>query len=264
MNTKKGSLVYPEDGSPEAIKKLLLINEKAKCCQVKPGSRIVLNPREKHLLSLRWPVQKIIGHTHFDSLKIPLDRDVFIPRLETYELLLHACNTVDGFLKRGYKEIKILDLCSGTGVLGLSLKKRFQSLVDVTLIDISEDAIRTSEDIATSETLVVNILKGDLFNPLDVKERFDLVVSNPPYLLEEQLIGLDFEPRIALYGGEDGLSFYRRILRDVPNFLSDNSVIIFEISPETSGFFRKKRWEVIKDINGKDRFARFKFIGERF
>ena len=211
------------------------------------------------------PRAYVEGEVEFYDCQISVTPDVLIPRQET-EIL------VDLVLKKLGKGT-LLDLCSGSGCIGLSIKKHLPDL-DVVLSDISQKAIDLARKNAEKNNLDVSFFVGDLFNSLTEK-KFDYLVCNPPYISEEEYIKLepsvkDYEPKQALVGGDDGLLFYRRLETEMPNFLSGGAKVFFEIG-YTQGkalleIFSNPIWnnqEVLKDWAGHDRFFFLEFDPKR-
>ena len=173
------------------------------------------------------PIQYVIGHVNFYGLKFKVNENVLIPRFETEELVENIKNYLD---KKKITNPKILDLGCGSGVIGLTLKHFFKD-ADVTLVDISDEALEVAESNAKSLGLDVNFIKSDWFSnvPLD---KYDVIVSNPPYIMTDEEIEeivKNNEPHLALYGGKDGLDCYRKILKDINNYIKDDYLIAFEI-----------------------------------
>ena len=173
------------------------------------------------------PIQYVIGHVNFYGLKFKVNENVLIPRFETEELVENIKNYLD---KKKITNPKILDLGCGSGVIGLTLKHFFKD-ADVTLVDISDEALEVAESNAKSLGLDVNFIKSNWFSnvPLD---KYDVIVSNPPYIMTDEEIEeivKNNEPHLALYGGKDGLDCYRKILKDINNYIKDDYLIAFEI-----------------------------------
>ncbi|WP_027334457.1 peptide chain release factor N(5)-glutamine methyltransferase [Mycoplasma elephantis] len=215
-----------------------------------------INDDEMDKLNKGIPVQKIMGYVDFFDTSIRIDRKVLIPRYETEELVnLFYLN------ERSYiynNSATILDLCAGSGCIGLSLKNNFQNSVEVTLSDIDDEAITQINENAKNLNLKVNVIKSDLFQ--NIKNKFDYIICNPPYIpvggkLDDSV--LNFEPHIALFAKNDGFYFYDQILKNYKKYLKPGGKIYFEISPYIYNLIKdkKKSLTFLKDINGKWRFA---------
>ena len=205
------------------------------------------------------PCAYITGETEFMSLPFKVNRNVLIPRQDTE-------NLIEFLMEKTDKGAKILDLCTGSGCIGISLNKYIEEAA-VTMVDISEGAILVAKENALLNNADVKILKDDVLNPLNDYEEYDLIVSNPPYIEEAVVETLektvkDFEPRLALDGGKDGLVFYRKIAKDFKKYLKKEGRLAFEIGfnqgeavkeiLEENGYFEI---EVIKDYNNNDRIV---------
>lgn len=178
-------------------------------------------------LSENRPIQYVIGHVNFYGLKFKVNENVLIPRFETEELVENIKNYLE---KKNITNPKILDLGCGSGAIGLTLKYFFDK-ADITLIDISEEALEVARDNAKSLGLDVNFIKSDWFSNVKVED-YDVIVSNPPYIMTDEEIEeivKNNEPSLALYGGIDGLDCYRSILKDINKYLKDDYLIAFEI-----------------------------------
>ena len=190
------------------------------------------------------PIQYITGWTEFMGLRFIVNKDVFIPRPET-ELLVNEAFTAYSLQLTAVSNIQILDLCTGSGNIAISLANHpslRSSCVgwggfEVVGTDISGDALKIAEENAVLNKVSdrVKFYKGDLFNALvfDKNLKFDIIICNPPYIKEEELAYLQKEvqrePRMALNGRRDGLEFYRRIACAAPNYLKKNGVLLLEI-----------------------------------
>lgn len=206
---------------------------------------------EKKQLAANMPLQKIIGFIDFDNLKIKLNHKVLIPRYETEEVVHHAFQYIK-------KNMDVLDLCCGSGYIGLSIKQKTNA--NVTLSDFDQEAILQTRENAKLNNLNVTVIKSNLFKK--IKQKFDVIVANPPYIPKQTKLDksvLNYEPHHALYGGKDGNKFYRQIIKKVPKFLKKNGILIFEISPENRIFLEKKGFKIYLDINKKARIAIKKF-----
>lgn len=208
----------------------------------------------------REPLQYILGYVEFLGLKFNLGKGVLIPRPETEILALEAIKTIKN--KNGY----VLDLCTGSGCIAITIAKSFPEAI-VFGIDISEDALRYAEENARlNNTKNIQFLKGDLFEPLRLmspKIRFDLIVSNPPYIKSEDIKSLqpeirNWEPLEALNGGPDGLYYYRRIINELRDFLAEAGTVLVELgdSNEVMEIAKANSFKVLsitKDLSGIDR-----------
>jgi len=172
------------------------------------------------------PLQYVLGNTCFMGLDFRCDRRALIPRQDTEtlcELALHRMQYV--------KNPKVLDLCTGTGAIGLSMK-HYRSDADVTLSDLSEGALSLAKENAQALGLKADFRKGDLWEAVE-GEKFDFILSNPPYLTEKDMDELmeevRHEPEMALRAGADGLIFYRRIAARLQDFLNEGGEALMEI-----------------------------------
>ncbi|EFF41537.1 peptide chain release factor N(5)-glutamine methyltransferase [Mycoplasmopsis alligatoris] len=203
-------------------------------------------------IAKRVPIQKIIGYVEYANVKINLNHKVLIPRYETEELVYLI-------LSRHKENIDILDLCSGSGFIGIALKKN-QKCFNITLADIDNEAILQSQENSILNDAKVEIIQSDLFK--NINKRFDIIVSNPPYLMKNEEISksvLDYEPHHALYASDQGLYFYKKIINSAKDYLNKNGKIYFEINPLHILYWEKLslqiNLEIINDINGLARFV---------
>ena len=202
------------------------------------------------------PLQYIIGYTEFFDCKISVNGSVLIPRPETEYL-------VEMITKARFNSL--LDVGTGSGCIAISVKKkRHEILVDA--IDISEKAIQTARSNAEQNKTKVSFFVSDVFK--NVKKNYDVIVSNPPYIplneyeeLSPEII--NFEPKNALIAEEDGMYFYKKILNEAKEYLTDNGVIYFEIGYNLAERIKEAaiqngfdKIEVFKDLNGFDRIMR--------
>lgn len=222
------------------------------------GLNFELSKKELELAkNLAIPVQKILGFTYFDDLKIDLSLDVLIPRYETLEVLSVAKNLFAN------QNISILDLCCGSGILGLSLAKQFTG--PVFFVDNSSSAILASVLNGKKNNLDFSrlfFIKSDLFSGLWAKKnKFDLIICNPPYLKKTKKLAksLAGEPLNALFAPENGNYFYQKILLEAEFFLQPSGFLVFEISNLQVNFFQNLKFNfkcnLFKDINQKYRIA---------
>lgn len=176
------------------------------------------------------PIQYIIGYVNFYGLRIKVGRGVLIPRPETELLVEEAIK----LLRNQKSEVRsILDLCTGSGCIAIALAKHFPK-ADIYGVDKSDAAIEYAISNAEGNNVKnIHFVKGDLFGPFKNK-KFDCIISNPPYIKRSDIYTLqreirDYEPIEALNGGENGLDFYRRILKEAREFLKEDGLIILEI-----------------------------------
>ena len=171
------------------------------------------------------PLQYLLGTWDFMGLPFRVRAGVLIPRADTEILCEEALRLIQ---ERGYR--RVLDLCCGTGCIGISLAKL--GGVEVTLADISETCLALSEENARMNGVSVSLIQTDLFDALQGRQ-FDLICCNPPYLTKEDMENLQrevrYEPELALYGGDDGLDFYRRISEQYKDHLQPDGAILLEI-----------------------------------
>ncbi|WP_338822715.1 peptide chain release factor N(5)-glutamine methyltransferase [Mycoplasmopsis felifaucium] len=214
----------------------------------------IVSEEEQEMLNNNWPVQYIMGYIEYANVHINLNHKVLIPRYETEELIYLI---VQNYLKTG---MKVLDLCCGSGFIGIGLKKNFPD-IQLTMSDIDPEAIeQTKENVLINfkDNKDIKILHSDLFDR--VFEKFDLIVSNPPYVsfndIDASSDSLKHEPQHAIYAPENGWYFYEKILNEAPKYLNENGLLIFEINPKHIEKWRQiNNCFIFKDICGKDRFA---------
>lgn len=211
--------------------------------------------------SQREPLQYILGETEFSGLKLKVDRRALIPRPET-EYLVELIGA-----RVPMPPARILDLGTGSGALALALAARFSDAA-VTAVDASAEALALATENATATGLAprVRLLVSDWFQAIPAAERFDLIVSNPPYLTEAETAETapevrEFEPRSALTAAENGLADLRRILAAAPSWLNAGGALALEtgIAQHAAllGLASPADWatvESIKDLTGRDRY----------
>jgi len=208
------------------------------------------------------PIQYILGQTHFCDLKIGVDKNVLIPRPETEEMVEHIKAMTPQSIHR------IIDLGTGSGCIALALKRYFPD-AEVWGVDISEQALSAAGENGRKNNLHVNWGEMDLLNEhsTDRAQRFNLVVSNPPYVMnsEREIMANNvtgFEPASALFVEDnDPLIFFRAIASFCNIHLADNGEVWVEINEqfgkETAGIFKKEgfsRVRILRDIHEKERY----------
>ncbi len=209
------------------------------------------------------PLAYILGSTEFMGLEFKITPDVLVPRPETellVETAIRQARTSDNAICK-----RILDLGTGSGCIAVSLAK-FLPNAEVSAVDISEEALKVAAENAEAHNVKINFIRSDLFSaPALVSSKYGVIVSNPPYIVSEE-IGklqpeLSYEPRIALDAGHDGLEFYRRIIDKAPDHLENGGLLVMEM-----GFGQRKKIEnifkkskifetigIVKDYNDIDR-----------
>lgn len=204
------------------------------------------------------PVQYIVGNVDFYGYEFKVNENVLIPRFET-ELLVSK--TIEYINKYFNKKVKVLDIGTGSGVIAITLSKKIDSLV--TASDISKEALEVAKENAKNNNVNINFIHSNLFN--NIGEKYDVIISNPPYIAYDEVIDAKVknnEPHLALYAENNGLYFYEEILRDAHNYLNEKNILAFEIG-ETQGeslmkiagkYFPKALIKIEKDFPGKNRF----------
>ncbi len=206
------------------------------------------------------PVQYIVGNVDFYGYKINVNKNVLIPRFETEELVFKTINLIKKILN---ENIKVLDIGTGSGCISIALKKEIPGL-DITAVDISEDALVVAKNNALENNCEINFIKSDLFNNID--DKYDLIISNPPYIsYDEQIMDIvkKNEPHLALYAKNNGLYFYEEIIKNSSNYLNDKNIIAFEIGYLQANEIKKMSHKyypnaniiIEKDMQEKDRFV---------
>jgi len=204
------------------------------------------------------PVAYIIGYVDFLNVKIKVNRNVLIPRPETEEMVRYVLKNID------LKNKRILDLCTGTGCIAVSLKKQIKK-VEVDASDISEKALKVAKENAKENNVDVKFIKSDYLN--QIEDKYDLIISNPPYIPYSSKTETLYEPKLALFANENGLEAYIKIFKDIKNKLKDNGQAIFEMQFDQGKRLvnlskelidQNVKTELIKDLEGKERFLLIK------
>jgi release factor glutamine methyltransferase len=208
------------------------------------------------------PIQYILGETEFYDLTFNVNESTLIPRGETEELVQLVIN------ENRDKKISILDIGTGSGCIAISIAKNLP-LAKVSALDISEKAIETAKTNAERNEVEVNFFLEDILNRKHTHEKYDLIVSNPPYICNSektlmQTNVLDYEPHTALFVDDNNpLIFYKEIALFAKENLSDNGLLYFEINEALAKEMKEmlenysyKNIEIIKDINDRDRIVK--------
>ena len=209
------------------------------------------------------PLSHLVGFDYFYDRKFKVTKDVLSPRMETEELIYKVLE----YIKKSKKDsFRILDLCTGSGIIAITLKKEIvKKYTEIVASDISEKALSVAIDNANNNNANITFIKSDLFD--NISGKFDLIISNPPYISYKDKITikdsvLNYDPHLALFAEEDGIYFYRKIIENAVHYLSKDGVIFFEI-----GYDQKEKifelgknnnfiTTVYKDINDRDRIAK--------
>jgi protein-(glutamine-N5) methyltransferase, release factor-specific len=204
------------------------------------------------------PLQYIINKQNFYGLDFYVDESVLIPRYDTE-------NIVDRIVKdcKENKCLSVLDLCTGSGCIAVCLKKN--GFEKVYAADISDKALAVAKHNAKLNNADIIFLQSDLYENFPKEIRFDIIVSNPPYISTDKIAELetqvkDFEPKLALDGGKDGLDFYKKILKLSKDFINKSGRLYLEIgydqAKEVVDLAKKEGYyniQIIKDLSGRDR-----------
>lgn len=223
--------------------------------------KATLYKKEVEAMANNKPLQYVIGKVNFYGSEFVVNEKVLIPRFETEELVENTINKINEMFPK--QNIKILDIGCGSGVIGLTLKKFFPES-EVTLVDISKDALEVAKENAERLNLSVNFIESDVFQ--NVYDIYDVIISNPPYIMDDEEIEdivRDNEPHIALYAGKDGLDCYKKIMQDIKRHLNNKYLISFEIgryqAPSiismANYFLLKPTVEVKQDLQERDRMV---------
>jgi len=225
-----------------------------------------------------YPVQYITGKQEFMGMTFKVNENVLIPQPDTEVLVEKAIETINIYdfendndkdvhifnsvVDPDQKVIKILDLCTGSGAIAISIAKKFENNinfhVDITASDISLEALEVARENAINSNAQIKLVESNMFENLDMD--YDIIVSNPPYIKTNVIDTLDknvqCEPHLALDGGEDGLRFYRIIKRNLDR-LKPNGYLVLEIGYDQANDIKKifDNVKIYKDYGGNDRVA---------
>lgn len=207
------------------------------------------------------PIQYLTNSQEFMGVNFYVDKNVLIPQPDTEILVENVISIIKNLQKSCQKEITVLDLCTGSGIIGVCLKKHLQN-VNVLSSDISSNALEIAKKNANLQNVKIDFIKSDLFENID--EKFDVIVSNPPYIKTDKINELSKEvknePRLALDGGQDGLDFYRRIIKESTNFFRKTGYLALEIGYDQKEAvenlfknFKYKEIKIFKDLSDIER-----------
>ena len=215
----------------------------------------VAEKRSKHI-----PLNKIFNKANFFGYDFYIDKNVLAPRQET-ELLVEEI--LKEIKDKNQEKLKILDLCTGSGCIAIVLAKKCTAKIFAS--DVSEAALKIAKKNAENFDVKIKFINSDLFKNIK-RTKFDIIVSNPPYIKSKEILALDdevkkYDPIISLDGGEDGLYFYKEIIKHSPDFLKKNGRIFFEIGFDQANSVKKllqnnfENITIRKDYGGKDRIV---------
>ena len=208
------------------------------------------------------PMNYVLGYSYFYGYKFVVNKDVLIPRPETEELVCLILSKYDEYFKG--QKINICDVGTGSGAIAISLAKE-ESNLNVYASDISNEAIEVAKLNASNNDVNINFMCGSMLDPyIENNIKVDILVSNPPYIKQDEVLEasvVDYEPHVALFGGQDGLKFYREIFENAHKIINEKGMLFFEIGYDqkenltslAKQYFENAHIEVFKDINGKDR-----------
>ena len=199
----------------------------------------------------REPLQYVLGEWYFMGLPFRVSPAALIPRQDTETLCEEALRLIR---ERGYRTL--LDICTGTGCIAISLKTL--SGIETAASDISPEALALARENAAKNGAEISFFEADLFEGLG---KYDIVTANPPYIPAPEMAALQeevrFEPALALEGGSDGLDCYRRIAEEAPAHINNGGALLMEVgcgqAEAVAAMFPERETTVIKDLNGIDR-----------
>ena len=209
------------------------------------------------------PLGHVLGFEWFYGYRFTVNEDVLIPRPETEELVANILAAYDEHFS-SQNNVTAVDIGTGSGAIAISLKKEEPNL-HMMATDISEQAVAVAKKNADDHAAIVNFMVGDMLQPLIERDlKVDILISNPPYIPREEEMEhsvVDYEPHVALFGGEDGLKFYRIIFENASKVLKERAMMAFEmgynqkeaLSAEARKYFPDARIEVLKDMSGTNR-----------
>lgn len=268
----KACLLLRRQDKEESLAKFLLmymLDETAEQFSNKLSEELSVEQENKYFdlinknINEDTPLSHLVGFDYFYDRKFKVTKDVLSPRMETEELIYKVLE----YIKKSKKDsFRILDLCTGSGIIAITLKKEIvEKYTEIVASDISEKALSVAIDNANNNNANITFIKSDLFD--NISGKFDLIISNPPYISYKDKITikdsvLNYDPHLALFAEEDGIYFYRKIIENAVHYLSKDGVIFFEI-----GYDQKEKifelgknnnfiTTVYKDINDRDRIAK--------
>ncbi|MBO4358661.1 MAG: peptide chain release factor N(5)-glutamine methyltransferase [Erysipelotrichaceae bacterium] len=213
------------------------------------------------------PMNYVLGYTYFYGYRFIVNKDVLIPRPETEELAGLILSKYDEYYP--HRQINICDVGTGSGAIAIALKLEEPNL-NVYASDISDEALEVARKNAENNGCEITFLSGSMLEPyIENGIKVDILVSNPPYIRRTEEIEssvYDYEPHLALFGGDDGLKYYREIFSHADEIMPAEGLMFFEMGYDqkenltelVKSFYPDAEVEVYKDINGKDRMMMVK------
>lgn len=268
----KACLLLRRQDKEESLAKFLLmymLDETAEQFSNKLSEELSVEQENKYFdlinknINEDTPLSHLVGFDYFYDRKFKVTKDVLSPRMETEELIYKVLE----YIKKSKKDsFRILDLCTGSGIIAITLKKEIvEKYTEIVASDISEKALSIAIENANNNNANITFIKSDLFD--NISGKFDLIISNPPYISYKDKIiikdsVLNYDPHLALFAEEDGIYFYRKIIENAVHYLSKDGVIFFEIGYDQKekifelGKINNFITTVYKDINDRDRIAK--------
>ena len=268
----KACLLLRRQDKEESLAKFLLmymLDETAEQFSNKLSEELSVEQENKYFdlinknINEDTPLSHLVGFDYFYDRKFKVTKDVLSPRMETEELIYKVLE----YIKKSKKDsFRILDLCTGSGIIAITLKKEIvEKHTEIVASDISEKALSIAIENANNNNANITFIKSDLFD--NISGKFDLIISNPPYISYKDKIiikdsVLNYDPHLALFAEEDGIYFYRKIIENAVHYLSKDGVIFFEIGYDQKekifelGKINNFITTVYKDINDRDRIAK--------
>ncbi len=213
------------------------------------------------------PVQYLVSSTSFYNYDFYVDERVLIPRFETEELVAYALKEITNFF--GDKVLKCCDIGVGSGAISITMMKENAKL-HFTGIDISEEALQVAKINAVNHKVLLKLKRGSVFQPV-LHEKFDVIISNPPYICKDEQIDERVflnEPHEALFAEKDGLAIYEEILKKVSEVINKKALLFFEFgasqAPELEKlldfYLDEYEYEIRKDLQGHNRMMMIKLM----
>ncbi|MFL2140637.1 peptide chain release factor N(5)-glutamine methyltransferase [Ruoffia sp. FAM 26254] len=207
------------------------------------------------------PIQYLLGHAYFMEEKFKVTEHTLIPREDTAGIVTLSNNFLENKV-----DAKVLDIGTGTGILAIMIAK-LNTKQHVFASDISPEALKVAKENALNHQVNVEFIESNLFEHIP-QQSFDLIVSNPPYISEDELDLMDdsvkkFEPSLALFAEDNGLAIYKQLAKQIQSYVKETSMIIVEIGFQQgeavktifSETFPNSTIEIILDLSGKNRYV---------